>query len=124
MNCSQIFCIFAVETTLVSTSYDLSSCELLSNFLYFCSRNNVLSLILLEISCELLSNFLYFCSRNNCVCIACRHVIVVNCSQIFCIFAVETTYIYTRGEPFRCELLSNFLYFCSRNNSLRSLLCA
>ena len=92
--------------------------------------------------CELLSNFLYFCSRNN----FCNNFIitrsVVNCSQIFCTFAVETTArpnvltkdalwialkffvllqskqpsVLTKVSSIGCELLSNFLYFCSRNN--------
>ena len=41
--------------------------------------------------CELLSNFLYFCSRNNQNCQEITAMVVVNCSQIFCTFAVETT---------------------------------
>ena len=69
----------------------LTCCELLSNFLYFCSRNNVSYYEVTQWGCELLSNFLYFCSRNN----FCNNFIitrsVVNCSQIFCTFAVETT---------------------------------
>ena len=117
VNCSQIFCTFAVETTFLSLLAERSSCELLSNFLYFCSRNN------------------------NMLVIICQSV-VVNCSQIFCTFAVETTRIsfpMTQEELWialkffvllqskqhvdeitkfigSCELLSNFLYFCSRNN--------
>ena len=49
------------------------------------------------VSCELLSNFLYFCSRNNQGTSreACRPV--VNCSQIFCTFAVETTIRVNKG---------------------------
>ena len=144
------------------------SCELLSNFLYFCSRNNINVLntqseIVVNCSqifctfavettdknqlwqyycCELLSNFLYFCSRNNHPWGEVGHASVVNCSQIFCTFAVETTRISrcwkviklwialkffvllqskqhsgsTALMQRRCELLSNFLYFCSRNN--------
>ena len=117
MNCSQIFCTFAVETTLPNWVSLRESCELLSNFLYFCSRNNE-------------------SSRTN------VSRTVVNCSQIFCTFAVETTSILTTGRCLElwialkffvllqskqrcisadcgvpcCELLSNFLYFCSRNN--------
>ena len=92
--------------------------------------------------CELLSNFLYFCSRNNFVRIFACAASVVNCSQIFCTFAVETTphlqdklslslwialkfFVLLQSkqraplspdEVISCELLSNFLYFCSRNN--------
>ena len=168
VNCSQIFCTFAVETTQSFKAIAQNKlwialkffvllqskqpkcrnchspwcCELLSNFLYFCSRNNhkarllcsprlwialkffvllqskqpiVLQLTRTD-SCELLSNFLYFCSRNNLYAYTkiCRRV--VNCSQIFCTFAVETTEIRGIGCTSRCELLSNFLYFCSRNN--------
>ena len=170
VNCSQIFCTFAVETTneanalgmlllwialkffvLLQSKQRCSEykgwtrcCELLSNFLYFCSRNNQLQTqpptqpvvncsqifctfavettccqqLLCIRSCELLSNFLYFCSRNNSVSIMPDAPVVVNCSQIFCTFAVETTScrVLLRGDG--CELLSNFLYFCSRNNIL------
>ena len=91
VNCSQIFCTFAVETTHESYSGSEPRCELLSNFLYFCSRNNT------------------FC------CLHCSHW-VVNCSQIFCTFAVETTVPAACPPVGCCELLSNFLYFCSRNN--------
>ena len=145
VNCSQIFCTFAVETTALRLScaqallwialkffvllqskqhseYKMSrdiGCELLSNFLYFCSRNNwpmkicddrllwialkffVLlqskqprsACLALRPCCELLSNFLYFCSRNNTANTRCLETLVVNCSQIFCTFAVETTVI-------------------------------
>ena len=151
----------------------MRSCELLSNFLYFCSRNNIVLIfvgqILLWIAlkffvllqskqritvfqawpsrCELLSNFLYFCSRNNKVRLANTFWAVVNCSQIFCTFAVETTerneggargalwialkfFVLLQSKQHasnalvtfrRCELLSNFLYFCSRNNGLRNV---
>ena len=194
VNCSQIFCTFAVETTKGHSSKwrhwlwialkffvllqskqrhvqpisRISSCELLSNFLYFCSRNNfvpfreycthvvncsqIFCTFAVETTfswneacrscCELLSNFLYFCSRNNTNQLSCCILQVVNCSQIFCTFAVETTrkqshkwgyllwialkfFVLLQSkqlcacfclEPFCCELLSNFLYFCSRNN--------
>ena len=175
VNCSQIFCTFAVETTISASPRLPCSCELLSNFLYFCSRNNIifhfLPLLMLWIAlkffvllqskqrlicsavrsfcCELLSNFLYFCSRNNaCACLICSSV-VVNCSQIFCTFAVETTIVQILErsmklwialkffvllqskqpllalsfEEVSCELLSNFLYFCSRNNVEISCWC-
>ena len=117
VNCSQIFCTFAVETTRSGILKRESRCELLSNFLYFCSRNN-----------SFIFNRSFVCG--------------VNCSQIFCTFAVETTsgvlprYTYlvwialkffvllqskqrersSEKSAMRCELLSNFLYFCSRNN--------
>ena len=122
-------------------------CELLSNFLYFCSRNNSkiwyltyekvvncsqifctfavettrIVLISNVVGCELLSNFLYFCSRNNCWMVASPELAVVNCSQIFCTFAVETTVLADCYTAWCCELLSNFLYFCSRNNLMRGL---
>ena len=170
MNCSQIFCTFAVETTSRTEWREVHSCELLSNFLYFCSRNNwacfwhpyrevvncsqifctfavetTLSsywrvahrlwialkfFVLLQSKqrffkakakqpcCELLSNFLYFCSRNNKRESAPAMYNVVNCSQIFCTFAVETTNRNVNILITGCELLSNFLYFCSRNNAL------
>ena len=117
MNCSQIFCTFAVETTSFFKVRSPKCCELLSNFLYFCSRNNERQSIVdsqqlwialkffvllqskqrkklisvIAIRCELLSNFLYFCSRNNRLVLTTILFIVVNCSQIFCTFAVETT---------------------------------
>ena len=145
-------------------------CELLSNFLYFCSRNNLNDnsatlrwlwialkfFVLLQSKqlfgrnwaraegCELLSNFLYFCSRNNIERELAELKEVVNCSQIFCTFAVETTnwgwfsaglllwialkfFVLLQSKQLwnswmvlcsGCELLSNFLYFCSRNNSV------
>ena len=123
-------------------------CELLSNFLYFCSRNNLSALyasaspvwIALKFFVLLQSKQL----RNH---LSCRNA-GVNCSQIFCTFAVETTktliinYLkqvwialkffvllqskqlgnLTRSQRGGCELLSNFLYFCSRNNSRHRLL--
>ena len=91
-------------------------CELLSNFLYFCSRNNLSALyasaspvwIALKFFVLLQSKQL----RNH---LSCRNA-GVNCSQIFCTFAVETTSVEVEQHQDRCELLSNFLYFCSRNN--------
>ena len=152
VNCSQIFCTFAVETTVPKPSNSGVRCELLSNFLYFCSRNNywsVLMVVLMVVNCsqifctfavetthlfcyctayrcELLSNFLYFCSRNNSLLYSISWRCVVNCSQIFCTFAVETTKLEITIVSLCCELLSNFLYFCSRNNhqALRLLLAA
>ena len=196
VNCSQIFCTFAVETTIITSLLSVivlwialkffvllqskqpiiprflcvNRCELLSYFLYFCSRNNLgcqpkmrfvlwiaLKFFVLlqskqlscceEIAtscCELLSNFLYFCSRNNMRLFVFRTIRVVNCSQIFCTFAVETTsllcflekselwialkfFVLLQSKQLEvlatfilnsCELLSNFLYFCSRNNLL------
>ena len=144
VNCSQIFCTFAVETTYWRKNNGNECCELLSNFLYFCSRNNVevtspifivlwIALkffVLLQSKqqgraktlhgscCELLSNFLYFCSRNNLSIFNKCKPSVVNCSQIFCTFAVETTKYFFKIFYICCELLSNFLYFCSRNNEL------
>ena len=91
VNCSQIFCTFAVETTKII-------------------------LFSIRVSCELLSNFLYFCSRNNFAFTEFQWIRVVNCSQIFCTFAVETTQSVVFECVHCCELLSNFLYFCSRNN--------
>ena len=147
VNCSQIFCTFAVETTLYCWKSSVLRCELLSNFLYFCSRNNrrilrrytetgvncsqIFCTFAVETTgiesyaftfrCELLSNFLYFCSRNN----QGRQIQAsksgVNCSQIFCTFAVETTNSKRDVQLFWCELLSNFLYFCSRNNYYTNL---
>ena len=142
VNCSQIFCTFAVETTVIAEYSPELGCELLSNFLYFCSRNNYYLYLSLSVSvvncsqifctfavettidtkylksdsCELLSNFLYFCSRNNGMSLLPLRVDVVNCSQIFCTFAVETTWGKSIVISTGCELLSNFLYFCSRNN--------
>ena len=172
VNCSQIFCTFAVETTLLNRPPAVWCCELLSNFLYFCSRNNSIAVLLpsillwialkffvllqskqlltklssIGLCCELLSNFLYFCSRNNRNNPKHRNEYVVNCSQIFCTFAVETTvlcsyadyiplwialkffvllqskqlFVLLGSRDLCCELLSNFLYFCSRNNVLLS----
>ena len=168
VNCSQIFCTFAAETTCHvcnrifsrlwialkffvllqpkqltgSKIRDIGCCELLSNFLYFCSRNNY-------VANRELSHFVVNCSQIFCTFAAettaavniIPHV-VVNCSQIFCTFAAETTHrmdlnplqwlwialkFFVLLQPkqlrkservavLRCELLSNFLYFCSRNN--------
>ena len=83
VNCSQIFCTFAVETTLTDYGLRVLSCELLSNFLYFCSRNNV---------------DIVFSSISR----------VVNCSQIFCTFAVETTRLSRGGERQRLWIALKF----------------
>ena len=198
VNCSQIFCTFAVETTGIRVfHYILKLWIALKFFVLLQSKQlNFLCLALLT-RCELLSNFLYFCSRNNahvyiyylgelwialkffvllqskqpmnwallnfevvnCSQIFCTFavettkylvvllkIVVVNCSQIFCTFAVETTcpshrilasklwialkfFVLLQSKQHvrqeaefleRCELLSNFLYFCSRNNTIFS----
>ena len=117
-------------------------CELLSNFLYFCSRNNIFDWWCWFYSLWIaLKFFVLLQSKQQ------RHNVqgiyqVVNCSQIFCTFAVETTlpwlklldyllwialkfFVLLQSKQLfrlcyivksRCELLSNFLYFCSRNN--------
>ena len=196
MNCSQIFCTFAVETTIRWTYCQVFELWIaLKFFVLLQSKQPQLLNTSLTTSCELLSNFLYFCSRNNeirrsdwitdvvnCSQIFCTFAVettvwgcvwgcvwlwialkffvllqskqrrsrtewrgtVVNCSQIFCTFAVETTTLSTGVYKYRlwialkffvllqskqrektcvfqsnsCELLSNFLYFCSRNNNL------
>ena len=195
VNCSQIFCTFAVETTLRCKNTTFFTLWIaLKFFVLLQSKQRIGHAVSYCVGCELLSNFLYFCSRNNmkhtmflgeivvnCSQIFCTfavettkcltfnnlamlwialkffvllqskqrtiieksRAIVVNCSQIFCTFAVETTgFGYRRGRTtlwialkffvllqskqlretssYRlkgCELLSNFLYFCSRNNS-------
>ena len=194
VNCSQIFCTFAVETTwfsaglliirlwialkffvLLQSKQQAIFCVLFGSKLWIAlkffvllqSKQLLATFNLLFCSCELLSNFLYFCSRNNREVVLFRYLmlwialkffvllqskqlylykkrdrLVVNCSQIFCTFAVETTVTTWRWrwgwlwialkffvllqskqliETFElvavsCELLSNFLYFCSRNN--------
>ena len=143
VNCSQIFCTFAAETT--RPQHRCCSCPLWIALKFFvllqpkqlCYKHNWT-----DYCCELLSNFLYFCSRNNRGILQSGSVQVVNCSQIFCTFAAETTIALYRLSAralwialkffvllqpkqqkdltdvwhVRCELLSNFLYFCSRNN--------
>ena len=168
MNCSQIFCTFAVETTILFKWCDawllwialkffvlLQSkqrvpCNLLTFWVVNCSQifctfaveTTLWGVLLIDSCCELLSNFLYFCSRNNTKYSRPPFWWVVNCSQIFCTFAVETTklpptcwarvlwialkffVLLQSKQPNKmsyalklsCELLSNFLYFCSRNN--------
>ena len=117
VNCSQIFCTFAVETTV-----------------HFLSHLSVSLWIALKFFVLLQSKQPYYESVMD--------VHVVNCSQIFCTFAVETTvnvlwlllrllwialkfFVLLQSKQLRkrneraergCELLSNFLYFCSRNN--------
>ena len=95
MNCSQIFCTFAVETTGWRQRYPPSWLWIALKFF-----------VLLQSKQPYNTNP--------------KSVSVVNCSQIFCTFAVETTYHDFVGSPLRCELLSNFLYFCSRNNNSQS----
>ena len=143
MNCSQIFCTFAVETTQTLFSKLSTLLWIALKFFVLLQSKQLIQFILIFITrCELLSNFLYFCSRNNYLRLLSVRMYVVNCSQIFCTFAVETTVIvFTFGwDPLWialkffvllqskqrqkiqlrfamcCELLSNFLYFCSRNN--------
>ena len=142
VNCSQIFCTFAVETTIVSMRFFLpslwialkffvllqskqrinwfyrvfSSCELLSNFLYFCSRNNFPGYNLYYLVLWIALKFFVLLQSKQLYIIYTFIICVVNCSQIFCTFAVETTSDTLLSTWFCCELLSNFLYFCSRNN--------
>ena len=119
VNCSQIFCTFAVETTIINSHTNRFSLWIaLKFFVLLQSKQQIAVHGLRGPSCELLSNFLYFCSRNNCVLLGSSDLCVVNCSQIFCTFAVETTTAHKLGGWNGCELLSNFLYFCSRNNYL------
>ena len=123
MNCSQIFCTFAVETTLLRADETTNRLWIaLKFFVLLQSKQQMLYLCSVNQCCELLSNFLYFCSRNNLTCCTFIMKAVVNCSQIFCTFAVETTLALVVCTHVRCELLSNFLYFCSRNNRYLPLL--
>ena len=118
VNCSQIFCTFAVETTLTnSPRYSPTVVNCSQIFCTFAVETTADRLVVYLGSCELLSNFLYFCSRNNWNYISKMKHLVVNCSQIFCTFAVETTPLIASLSYLCCELLSNFLYFCSRNNT-------
>ena len=171
MNCSQIFCTFAVETTWRCSTLTTGVLWIaLKFFVLLQSKQPIPLLHSMKFRCELLSNFLYFCSRNNKFvegCLECLLWIalkffvllqskqlgevlyasyrVVNCSQIFCTFAVETTckslevigkmlwialkfFVLLQSKQLTfhvvplaisCELLSNFLYFCSRNNCPR-----
>ena len=145
VNCSQIFCTFAVETTLLYILRILTQLWIaLKFFVLLQSKQLPLPTFSPRKRCELLSNFLYFCSRNNLVFWLMGQGVVVNCSQIFCTFAVETTDVLNvrgkgglwialkffvllqskqpdnpkKSQTECCELLSNFLYFCSRNNRL------
>ena len=143
VNCSQIFCTFAVETTCDKWLLIEWTLWIALKFFVLLQSKQQLWWFFQEVaSCELLSNFLYFCSRNNQPRALPENNSVVNCSQIFCTFAVETTawawsacarllwialkffVLLQSKQPIRynlcakssCELLSNFLYFCSRNN--------
>ena len=143
VNCSQIFCTFAVETTFRKPlALEPGLWIALKFFVLLQSKQQEHATIERATGCELLSNFLYFCSRNNWTILLIVQVLVVNCSQIFCTFAVETTshkflsfhqglwialkfFVLLQSKQHDttlfntcqgCELLSNFLYFCSRNN--------
>ena len=172
VNCSQIFCTFAVETTIdelgpvelrlwialkffvllqskqqnVANGEFVHRCELLSNFLYFCSRNNCSQAIKLRCplwialkffvllqskqllerfdgsfdGCELLSNFLYFCSRNNTSLLLLHSISLWIALKFFVLLQSKQLFIILHFLALRCELLSNFLYFCSRNNQTRN----
>ena len=123
VNCSQIFCTFAVETTVKHLSIDVYLLWIALKFFVLLQSKQPWELnSWWPLRCELLSNFLYFCSRNNGTIGHDCYSFVVNCSQIFCTFAVETTEWTLYWTCGRCELLSNFLYFCSRNNSWLFLL--
>ena len=92
VNCSQIFCTFAVETTYTfGAKHKVALWIALKFFVLLQSKQLLINMVLQGKSCELLSNFLYFCSRNNCLALLALTAGVVNCSQIFCTFAVETT---------------------------------
>ena len=92
VNCSQIFCTFAVETTPFVSSCFKTLLWIALKFFVLLQSKQLACASTKDISCcELLSNFLYFCSRNNSCHIVIYDIIVVNCSQIFCTFAVETT---------------------------------
>ena len=143
MNCSQIFCTFAAETTRCWRYIPLLWLWIaLKFFVLLQPKQRNISFTDPRRGCELLSNFLYFCSRNNSAKPIPLPAYVVNCSQIFCTFAAETTvhalkpsrgvlwialkfFVLLQPKQQRkrtwvcftcCELLSNFLYFCSRNN--------
>ena len=173
MNCSQIFCTFAVETTrhparqpagglwialkffvLLQSKQPVeweipraASCELLSNFLYFCSRNNRSGWYYFQLLLWIALKFFVLLQSKQPLSVYALSIPVVNCSQIFCTFAVETTiksvnvsilslwialkfFVLLQSKQlsitkwtiyYSCELLSNFLYFCSRNNVFVSL---
>ena len=94
VNCSQIFCTFAVETTRSAVLFGLCALWIaLKFFVLLQSKQHSFNMFLTLLCCELLSNFLYFCSRNNPPWAQSNLMVVVNCSQIFCTFAVETTYL-------------------------------
>ena len=131
----------------VSVNSTRTCCELLSNFLYFCSRNNAVrvgkislqlwialkffvllqskqlcySPITTKLSCELLSNFLYFCSRNNWTKFRKEFGTLWIALKFFVLLQSKQHRLERPCLLRRCELLSNFLYFCSRNNENLSL---
>ena len=116
VNCSQIFCTFAVETTRFWLSRLSRCCELLSNFLYFCSRNNLY--ITKYMHKELwiaLKFFVLLQSKQLCLNFAFTELLWI-ALKFFVLLQSKQQEILLEWEVTGCELLSNFLYFCSRNN--------
>ena len=66
-------------------------CELLSNFLYFCSRNNIIKKLWSNYKLWIALKFFVLLQSKQLGGLCSTCVCVVNCSQIFCTFAVETT---------------------------------
>ena len=143
VNCSQIFCTFAVETTLLGSKVILLRLWIALKF-FVLLQSKQLHSRLRETSLWLwiaLKFFVLLQSKQP-YSLKIKLEFVVNCSQIFCTFAVETTnslfgitcvplwialkfFVLLQSKQrvrllpcgcVSCELLSNFLYFCSRNN--------
>ena len=145
MNCFRNLYIFAAETTVRIISLQL--CQLWIAFeicIYLQLKQLVIGISRLISSCELLSKFVYICSWNNSWIQMYETASVVNCFRNLYIFAAETTddkigyncislwiafeiciYLQLKQLPdlysvgsTSCELLSKFVYICSWNNRI------
>ena len=117
MNCSQIFCTFAVETTERKIQESNPGLWIaLKFFVLLQSKQHFDIFNLSRISCELLSNFLYFCSRNNNLILEDPYHMLWIALKFFVLLQSKQHLLIVSKLSIGCELLSNFLYFCSRNN--------
>ena len=117
VNCFQNLCIFASETTRLTTGCRSTLLWIAFKICVYLHQKQQCSIILqVQTRCELLSKFVYIYIRNNTVALVLILAVVVNCFQNLCIFASETTYKKNFNTCNSCELLSKFVYICIRNN--------
>ena len=107
VNCFQNLCIFASETTRLTTGCRSTLLWIAFKICVYLHQKQPCSIILqVQTRCELLSKFVYIYIRNNTVALVLILAVVVNCFQNLCIFASETT-----RAPIRPEGLELWIAF-------------